>query len=62
MPLLADEDVAKPVVESLRAVGHDVLWARTNLAGASDVSLLDQAESKARIILTLDRDFWQIAV
>jgi predicted nuclease of predicted toxin-antitoxin system len=62
MRLLADENFPKPVVETLRADGHDVLWARTDLAGTSDVALLDRAESEARIILTFDRDFWQIAV
>ncbi len=62
MPLLPDENFPKPIVETLRADGHDVLWARTDLAGTSDVSLLDRAESEARIVLTLDKDFWQIAV
>ncbi|MBS1874202.1 MAG: DUF5615 family PIN-like protein [Acidobacteria bacterium] len=62
MRLLADEDFPKPIVDALRAGGHDVLWARTDLAGASDVTLLDLAESEARIVLTLDKDFWQIAV
>ena len=61
MRLLADENFPKPV-EALRADGHDVLWARTDLAGTSDVALLDLAESEARIVLTLDKDFWQIAV
>lgn len=27
--LLADENFPKPIVEALRAEGHDVLWART---------------------------------
>ena len=62
MRILADENFPKPVVEELRADGHDVLWARTDLAGTSDVALLDLAESEARIVLTLDKDFWQIAV
>lgn len=62
MRLLADENFPKPIVEALRAEGHDVLWARTDLAGSSDVALLDLAESEARIVLTLDKDFWQIAV
>jgi len=62
MRLLADENFPKPFVEALRAGGHDVLWARTDLARASDVALLDLAESEARITLTLDKDFWQIAV
>jgi predicted nuclease of predicted toxin-antitoxin system len=62
MRLLADENFPKPIVEALRARGHDVLWARTDLAGTSDVELLDLAEAQARIVLTLDKDFWQIAV
>ncbi len=62
MRLLADENVSKPIAEALRARGRDVLWARTDLAGESDVALLDLAESAARIILTLDKNFWQIAV
>jgi predicted nuclease of predicted toxin-antitoxin system len=62
MRLLADENFPKPIVEALRDAGHDVLWARTDLAGAGDVALLDRAEAEARIVLTLDKDFWQIAV
>jgi predicted nuclease of predicted toxin-antitoxin system len=62
MRLLADENFPKPIVELLRAGGHDVLWARTDLLGTGDVALSDRAESEARIVLTLDKDFWQIAV
>jgi len=62
MRLLADENFPKPLVEALRAEGHDVLWARTHCAGWKDVVLLEHAESEARILLTLDKDFWQIAV
>ncbi|HXM41224.1 MAG TPA: DUF5615 family PIN-like protein [Bryobacteraceae bacterium] len=62
MRLLADENFPKPIVETLRGNGHDVLWARTNCAGWKDAVLLDLAESEARIMLTLDKDFWQIAV
>jgi predicted nuclease of predicted toxin-antitoxin system len=62
MRLLADENFPKPIVEALRAGGHDVLWARTDLAGTSDIALLDLAEANGRIVLTLDKDFWQIAV
>jgi predicted nuclease of predicted toxin-antitoxin system len=62
MRLLADENFPEPIVEALRAGGHDVLWARTDCAGWKDVVLLDLAESDARVLLTLDRDFWQIAV
>jgi predicted nuclease of predicted toxin-antitoxin system len=62
MRLLADENFPKRVVEMLRAQGSDVLWARTDCAGWTDAALMDLAESKARIVLTLDKDFWQIAV
>ena len=37
-------------------------WARTDLAGTPDVAVLDQAESQSRIVLTIDKDFWHIAV
>ena len=50
------------MVDALRARGHDVLWARADCAGWKDPVLLDLAESEARIIMTLDKDFWQIAV
>jgi predicted nuclease of predicted toxin-antitoxin system len=62
MRLLADENFPKPIVEALRADGHDVLWARTDCVGWKDVVLLDMAEFEERIVLTLDKDFWQIAV
>src|SRR6266436_5215829 len=62
MRLLAGENFPKPIVEELRAEGHDVLWARMDLAGTTDILLLDLAESEGRIVLTLDKDFWQIAV
>jgi predicted nuclease of predicted toxin-antitoxin system len=62
MRLLADENFPRQIVESPRSDGHDVLWARTDLAGAKDIALLELAESEARIVVTLDKDFWQIAV
>ncbi len=62
MRLLADENFPRPAVEALRAEGHDVLWARTDCAGWKDIVLLTLAESEARIVLTLDKDFWQLAV
>ena len=62
MRLLADENLPKAIVASLRLAGHDVVWARTDFPGTKDSALLDLAESEARLLLTLDRDFWQIAV
>jgi predicted nuclease of predicted toxin-antitoxin system len=62
MRLLADENFPQPIVEALRVDGHDVLWIRTEHPGWKDAALLDLAESETRIVLTLDKDFWQIAV
>ncbi|HCC57395.1 MAG TPA: hypothetical protein DEQ47_09045 [Solibacterales bacterium] len=61
MRLLADENFPKPIVEWLRD-GNDVLWARTDRSGSKDAVLLDFAESEARIVPRLDKDFWQIAL
>lgn len=62
MRLLADENFPKPIVEWLRAGGNDVLWARTDCSGSKDAALLEIAESEARTVLTLDKDFWQITL
>ena len=62
MRFLADENFTKPIVESLRSSGHDVVWARTDCTGWTDVAILELAETEARIVVTLDKDFWQIAV
>jgi len=62
MLLLANENFPKGIVDALRDEGFDVLWARADCAGWKDTALLDFAESEARIILALDKDFWHIAV
>ena len=62
MRLLADENFPRSLVLALRNQTHDVVWARTDCAGWADAALLEFAESTGRIVLTLDKDFWQIAV
>ena len=62
MLLLADENFPLPTIEELRRDQHDVLRARTDAPGAKDAALLNRAELEGRIFLTLDRDFWQIAL
>ena len=62
MRILADENFPRPVVEMLRRNGRDVLWARTDCAGWKDSVFLAFAETEARVVLTLDKDFWQISV
>lgn len=62
MRILADENLPRPSVEFLRSCGHDVLWARTHCPAWRDSALLDFAEADGRIVLTLDKDFLQIAL
>ena len=62
MKFMADENFPRSTVAALRLDGHDVFWVRTNAPGAEDSALLDRAEAEGRLILTLDRDFWQIGL
>ena len=61
MKLLANENFPLLVVESLRKLGHDVLWARTEMAGAEDEAILARAQAEQRLIVTLDKDFGDLA-
>lgn len=62
MRLLADENFPRPTVEALRQDGHDVIWVRTDCPASKDTALLDRAEEEGRLVLTLDRDFWQLTI
>ena len=62
MGLLEDENFPLPTVTALRQAGHDVTWTRTDAPGTGDLALLDLAETESRVLLTLDKDFWQIAI
>src|SRR5437867_2256595 len=62
MRLLADENFPRPTVEVLRNQGNDILWARTDCPGLKDRALLELAEADGRVVLTLDKDFWQLAL
>jgi predicted nuclease of predicted toxin-antitoxin system len=62
MRFLVDENFPGPVVRFLRSEDHDILSARMDFPGLSDRTLIERAEADGRIILTLDRDFWQLAL
>jgi len=61
MLFLADEDFPGIAVRWLRQAGHDVLWARTDMPGKPDASLLAVAQAESRVILTCDKDFGELA-
>ena len=43
MRFLANENFPGEAVEELRALGHDVLWVRTDAPGSSDEAVLATA-------------------
>jgi predicted nuclease of predicted toxin-antitoxin system len=61
MHLLANENVPRPTVEALRAAGHDVIWARTDIPGSSDEEILSRAQADGRVLLMHDKDFGELA-
>ena len=57
-PFLADENVHREVVASLRAEGRDVQDVReSGWMGSSDAELLRRAFAGRRVVITHDRDF-----
>ena len=62
MRILANENIPGPVVAALRDAGHDVLWAKESMAGAKGPDILSRAKAGARLVVTLDKDFGELAV
>ncbi len=62
MRILADVNVPKATIETLRLAGHDVLWAMDRMATNADFEILAEAQCEIRIVLTNDKDFGDIAV
>jgi predicted nuclease of predicted toxin-antitoxin system len=61
MRFLANENFPGAVVAMLGSAGHDVVWLRTAAPGASDPDVLAWAARDARILLTFDKDFGELA-
>ena len=61
MRLLANENFPRKAVDALRSFGHNVLWARTDMPGASDLEVLARSQAESRILLTFDKDFGELA-
>lgn len=60
MKLLADENVDQPIIEWLRAAGHDVTWIAETQPGATDRQVLDMACADDRCVLAFDLDFGEL--
>lgn len=62
MKLLVDACVAGPVVEALRAGGHDVVAVADWLRDPGDEEILRMAAAEQRVVVTRDKDFGTLAV
>ena len=62
MRFLADENVARLVVERLRAAGFDITTIGATRSGASDDDVLATGSGERRILITEDRDFGELVV
>ncbi|WP_330083388.1 DUF5615 family PIN-like protein [Methylocystis iwaonis] len=61
MRFLADENFPGEAVTALRSAGHDILWVSETASGASDARVQELAVAGARILLTFDKDFGELA-
>jgi predicted nuclease of predicted toxin-antitoxin system len=62
MKLLLDTCVAKAAVEALEDAGHDVEWTGTWPKDPGDDEILARAADAGRVLVTLDKDFGELAV
>lgn len=62
MKLLLDTCVWGGAKAELQAAGHDVLWAGDLAQDPGDEGILAQAHREQRVLVTLDKDFGDLAV
>lgn len=60
MKLLADENIAAPLVQALRQAGHDVTYVAELAPGIADEAVLSLARQQGRLLLTEDKDFGEL--
>jgi predicted nuclease of predicted toxin-antitoxin system len=60
--VLLDACVWSGVGGALAAAGHDVIWAGDWPSDPGDEEILDQAAAEGRVLVTLDKDFGELAV
>ncbi len=62
MRLLLDTCVWGGARDQLKALGHDVIWAGDWLEDPGDEEILARAHREGRTLVTLDKDFGEIAI
>lgn len=61
MLLLLNENMPGTLARLLREGGHDVLAVKEAMRGADDLAVLARAQAGARLLLTQDKDFGELA-
>lgn len=62
MKFLFDACVSSGVSRKLQSEGHDTLWAGDWPENPSDDEILERAHREGRILITLDKDFGELAI
>ena len=62
MKVLLDTCVWGGAKAELQAVGHDVLWIGDSTPDPGDEDILAQAYREQRVLVTLDKDFGELAI
>ncbi|MDP2957964.1 MAG: DUF5615 family PIN-like protein [Longimicrobiales bacterium] len=57
---MCDEAVDRPIVDALRADGHEVHYIAEMDPGVSDEEVLAKANGLAAVLVTLDKDFGEL--
>ena len=62
MRVLLDSCVWGGAIAILREAGHDVEWTGSWPADPGDEQILEHARATARVLVTLDKDFGELAI
>ena len=62
MKLLLDTCISSTVRDALQAAGHDVVWTGDWPEDPGDEEILEYGRRENRILITLDKDFGELAV
>ena len=60
--ILADENIPRTTIQSLRSLGYDVVSVWEINPGISDEQVIQLSIREKRIIITFDKDFGRIAL
>jgi predicted nuclease of predicted toxin-antitoxin system len=61
MRVLANENIPQVAVAALRSAGHDVSWVSEDAPSTADADVLAHASAEARVLVTMDKDFGELA-